>query len=440
MLIYRTFVKLVRRTTAVILASLAIASSVAAQGLIDPDQILAEAAPTDPLPPADGGIDIAIASMEDEQRDIDPIRLVDYQERISRRIDRYMELDFLLFWAGDSTLPPLLTTNPNGTPLADVGLLGGATTTVLNGNQTVGNGLQGGFRLRLGRYFRGKLASRIELGLWMLLPDSESFGYSSTGGDPILARPFFNPDPAVLAQDSQIISYPGVANGSFRSTYNRQAVGFDPTIFTCLYGSSCSWLEAFSGYRFLWLKDELKLHEEVSPEPGGLIAPGTRYVIDDEFRAENTYNLIPLGLSYSRNRGKWNINTRGSVGIGIVKKTVSIRGQTDSYIGDTLIDSEPGGFLALGTNSGVHNTTQFAVVPQFDLTARYSLSDQLSANVGYTLMYLDDAVKAVDHVPTAIDPGNLPPADPAAGPDPRFAFAFDDIVLHGLTFGLRFDF
>jgi len=109
-------------------------------------------------------------------------------------------------------------------------------------------------------------------------------GVSSTGGDPILARPFFNTDTG--SQDAQIISYPGIADGSFESSYSRQALGIDPTIFFCMFGSSCSWLEAYTGYRFLWLKDELNIHEEVTPQPGGLIAPGTRFVVDDEFRAE----------------------------------------------------------------------------------------------------------------------------------------------------------
>ena len=199
-------------------------------------------------------------------------------------------------------------------------------------------------------------------------------------------------------------------------------------------------MEFFSGYRLLWLEDEIDLNEVATPEPGGLVAPETRFEVYDNFQAENFYHLLPLGLSWSGNRGKWNWNLRGEVGVGFVAHRIKIRGQTDSYVGSLHTGSEPAGLLALGTNSGTHRKTRFTWVPQFSFSGRRSLSDRLSLNVGYTLIFLDDAVKAADHIPTAIDPGNVPPVSAGAGPDPSFSYSNDTILMHGINIGLRFDF
>ena len=378
----------------------------------------------------------AVVDLSESEEDL--IKLVDYQRHLSKRLDRYAELDALIWWAGDSELPELLTTSPGGTALANAGLLGNASTSVLHGNETIGDWPHVGLRLRLGRYFRRSVPSRIELGLWTLFQGQDRFNASSSGGDPILTRPFFNT--AASAQDAQVLSFPGIADGRFDSEYQRQAAGLEPLLFVCLWNSGCNWLEFFSGYRLLWLKDEITLREDVTLTPGGLIAPGTRFAVEDNFQAENFYHLLPLGLSWSGNRGKWNWNLRGEIGVGFVAHRIRIRGQTDSFIGDTLTGSEPAGLLALGTNSGTHTKNRFAWVPQLAFSGRRSLTDSLSLNVGYTLIYLDDAVQAANHIPTSIDPGNIPPVTPGAGASPSFAYTNDSILMHGINFGLRYGF
>ncbi len=168
-----------------------------------------------------------------------------------------------------------------------------------------------------------------------------------------------------------------------------------------------------------------------------MIAPGTRFEINDEVDATNTYHFIPLGLSFSGNCGRFIWNVRGDVGLGIVNQRVDVRGQTDAYVNDLLDSREDGGFLALHTYSGRHKRTRFAWLPQGSVDLRRALGDHLSLHGGYTVMFLTDAVKAVDHVPTVIDPDNLPTPTPGAGPDPRFAFKDNFLLVHGFHFGLQ---
>ncbi|WP_419194347.1 BBP7 family outer membrane beta-barrel protein [Novipirellula herctigrandis] len=368
----------------------------------------------------------------------EPPPIIDYNPWRPSRPRRYFDADLLLWWAGDSSLPSLLTTNPSGTPIDDAGLIGSTSTSVLYGNDTVGDWAHVGFRMRFGRFVNESGISRLEIDLLQLFENDDSFGASSSGGDPILARPFYNSDTG--ANDAQIISFPGIADGSFDSDYERKAIGIDPLIFFCLKSGQCRWWEFYTGYRFFWLRDKISIREHVDIPAGGLIAPDTYYNIHDTFTATNAYHLMPLGLSYSGNRNKWIWNVRGDIGFGFVSQTVEIEGSTQAFAGGVPAETHNAGFLALQTNRGKHDRTRFAWVPQINASMKRRLTDKMSAQFGYTVIYLHDAVKAVDHLPTAIDPGNLPPELPGAGPNPVFAFNDEPLWVHGFNIGLQFNF
>lgn len=348
---------------------------------------------------------------------------------------RYIGADFLLWWAGDSSAS-ILTSQPDGTALSAVGLPSESTTYL--GGANLGDWPNAGLRLRGGRRLEDRFFSRFDWAVWHLFENQDDFDIRSTDGSPILARPFFNA--STNAWDAQLLSYPGIANGAFRSQYTRQALGVDALGSICLYGSDCRWLEFFSGYQFIWLRDALNLHEDTTLVPGGLIAPGTRFVIDDEFEAGNAFHLIPLGLRLSGRSDKWEWNVRGSVGLGFVAQTVEIYGRTQTFTGGNSTGNLSGGLLALHTNMGRHERTRFAWVPQLQFNLARQVSKNTTAQIGYTLINLNNVVRAADHVPTTIDPNNIPPVTGAGGVEPAFAFHEESLWLHGLNVGATYQF
>ncbi len=376
---------------------------------------------------------VAVAPVPSTGHDI-----VDFNPWQLQRPRRYLEAEYLLWWAGHSTLPALVTTNPAGTSINDAGLLSSPSSSVLYGNDTVGDWPHSGLRLRGGQYADDKIYSRLELDVMFLFEGTETFRSHSVGGDPILARPFANARTG--ADDAQLLSYPGIVNGQLQSQYKRNALGIDPLVFFCLSSSQCRWLEFFTGFRFFYLRDSIELNERADLPAGGAIGPGTYFQIKDEFTATNIYTMVPLGLSWSGNRGKWIWNLRGDIGLGIVNQQVNVKGSTDTYVNDVLDSHQDAGLLALWTNRGHHKRTRFAWVPQLAGNLRRQLSDKTSLQLGYTLMYLDNAVKAVDHLPTSIDPDNLPTPIPGGGPDPQFAFQESSIWVHGFNFGLQYQY
>lgn len=373
-------------------------------------------------------IDPPLAIETDEQPPL-------WRHRRTKRLEHYLQADFLHWWAGESTLPRLLASDPAGTPLANVGV--GPATRTAYGDQTVGDFGHPGIRLRFGRFVPRSRVSRLEMDLWYLFERSDDFSSTSLDSSLLLSRPFFNAQTG--ANDSQIIRFPGVADGEFSSQYTRQLAGFDPSVSFCLGSDACSWWECSTGYRFLWLQDELELNERVFLPAGGLIAPGTGFDVRDRFTANNYFHLWRFGLSHVQNRGRWLVSLRGNIGFGLVHHVVRIRGQTDSLINNTVVGTDDAGFLALQTNRGKHERAEFGWVPDVELGLKRRLTDNLTAHAGYTLLWLPNVVKAADHVPTTIDPRNLPIEQPGAGPEPTFAYHTDDILVHGLNFGVRYD-
>jgi hypothetical protein len=357
----------------------------------------------------------------------------------------YFEADYLAWWMERSPLPPLLTTNPIGTDFDDAGPLDSPGAKVLIGNEPVGDWIQSGLRLRYGRYRPGSRLAQWEVGVWHLfenLPiffgDSDDSIQGGSNTTPIYSRPYFNP--ATGLPDAQVLSYPGEADGYFRSQYSRRAFGVDPLLFVCLNREQCRSLDFVTGYRFLYLNDRFWLDEQATFAPDPLLGSSASFRVQDSFEARNFFHTIPIGLSLNRQYAKWSYNLRGEMGLGFVHQNVRINGSTDVIDSGGQATRYDGGLLALETNSGSHDRYRFAWVPQLSLNLQRQLTKHWSATAGYTLVNLNNAVKAADHIPTSVDPSNLPPALPGGTRDPKFAFADEALWIHGFNFGLRADY
>ena len=346
----------------------------------------------------------------------------------------YAQVDYLLWSLPGVDTPRLLTSNPAGTPLSGIANASDPTTQTLLGGSELGDWAHSGVRFRFGRIVSDGRLSRWELSGWSLFERSDSGLFESSEGDPILARPFTNATTGL--PDAQVLSLAGFADGSLRSEYDRSLFGIEPLAFFCLSGNGCASLEAFTGYRYLHYEDELRLIERVRPQASGLIAPGSELLVEDTFSATNDYHLLPLGLHYVRRSEGWRVSARASVSLGFVNQEVAIHGRTTSSVGGVVDSVDTGGLLALASNSGSHDRTEFAFVPEINLQLHRALGKGVWANVGYTLLYLNEVVRAPAHIDTTIDPNQLPPAT-GAGVRPAFAWNSGGELLHGLNAGLE---
>jgi hypothetical protein len=165
-----------------------------------------------------------------------------------------------------------------------------------------------------------------------------------------------------------------------------------------------------------------------------------RFDIDDGFITTNKFNGIDFAWGSRVTRNFWTLDTKFRLGIGNTRQKVGMSGQT------TIVDESNGttenfnvGILAVASNSGIFEQDQFSVLPEFNLTVGYQLTDHLKATLGYTGIYWSNVVRPGQHIPTMANPDLFaPPIDSAGDPRPLFKWDTTDYWVHGISYGLEY--
>ena len=343
----------------------------------------------------------------------------------------------LLWWTKGGQTPPLLTTSPASTPLAQAGVLGQPGTSVIFGDQELNQGLHGGARITFGTWFGCCQENGVEFSYMMLGDNTQSFT-SASMGDPILARPFYNT--TTNAEDSHIIAYPNVANGTFNTTSTENFDGGEVLFRRALVHGCDGRIDVLLGYRFNRLNDGLLIADSATSSGGtGSIAPaGTTINTADIFHTSNDFNGGDLGFSTEWRRGRWSLETLLKLGIGETNTEVSINGAT-SVMANGTNTIATGGLLALPSNIGVHDSNQFSVMPELGFTLGCDVTEHLRARVGYTLLYWSNVARPGDQIDSNVDTNQFPPPI-ATGEKPAFVLHTSDFWAQGVNVGLDYRF
>lgn len=264
--------------------------------------------------------------------------------------------------------------------------------------------------------------------------DEDDRFVAESGGDPILARPFFT----VLLdrQGAELVAFPGVAAGSVVvggfSEFNSAGVRLLRNVHA--YGGSR--LDLVAGYRYLRLEEGLTISEDfISSDP---LAP-VAFQIRDEFDTENRFHGGEIGLLWQARRCRWSLDLLGKVALGNTEQSVSIDGRTTTVL-DGIATTNPGGLLALRSNSGRFEQDEFAVVPEVGITLGYQVVQNLRATFGYTFLYWSNVARPGEQIDLAVNPNLLPPVnEPVVGEQrPAFAFRETGYWAQGLDFGVEY--
>jgi hypothetical protein len=336
----------------------------------------------------------------------------------------------LLWWLKGAHTPPLLTTSPAGsTALSAAGVLPDAT--VLVGNQDSNPGLHAGARLHFGAWLGDCEESGLEITYLIMGQNTES-GSSASMGNPILARPFFNTTTG--AEDSHVIAFPDVANGTFNASSTENFQGAEIMWRRAIIRGGDGRIDLLAGYRFNRLTDGLEIADSTS----GTSAPGTTISTADSFHTKNDFNGGNLGFATQWRRGRWSLETLLKMGIGQTNTDVFINGATAVTSGGTTTHLD-GGLLALPSNMGNHGSSQFSVMPEIGFTLACDVTPRLKASVGYTLLYWSNVARPGDQIDLNIDTNQFPPPI-AAGEKPAFVLHTSDFWAQGVNLGLDYRF
>ncbi|MCO6458199.1 MAG: BBP7 family outer membrane beta-barrel protein [Pirellulaceae bacterium] len=355
--------------------------------------------------------------------------------------------DYLLWALKGSYLPPLVTTSVAGTAPANAGVLGQPGTSVLYGDGRYLEELRHGVRLRFGGWLDCCEYWGVEGELFGLNDYTEQY-VGQSDGSPILARPFTNA--LTGQQDAELVAFPQMLAGTVtvdldskfygagvRGRWNLICQGAADQMGRAGHDCFRGWrLDALGGYRYLQLREDLRIREDLNTTGSGL--PAT-FLITDQFLTRNDFHGGDLGLQMEWHRCRWTLELLGKVALGNSRQSVTIGGSTERSSGGSTVQSN-GGLLAQRTNSGTFTQDTFAVVPEFGVTIGYHITQRLTASLGYTMIYWNHVARPGDQIDLQVNPNLFPPeANPFTGPlRPAFAFADSDFWAQGLDFGLRY--
>jgi hypothetical protein len=355
----------------------------------------------------------------------------------------WAELDFLIWSMRGATLPPLITTSPQGTTQDKAGVLGQNGTTTLFGGQTANGDFRVGNRYSGGYWFDDAHHCGVEADLFWLSSIVKNYGKSSNG-DPILARPFFNPVSG--QEDSQLIAFPGTLAGTVdASAHSNGLLGAGFLFRQQVCGCDCYHLNVLVGYRYLHFNDSIDVNENLtSLDPNNLffVPVNTNIQVHDSFAARNDLHALDLGLDSYVSFGPLILGARAKVAVGYNEQVVDINGNTTITVPGTSPVVSQGGLYALHSNIGHYARHNASAVPELDLKLAYRVTPHLKASIGYTVMDWINVVRGAEQIDRTVNPNLLPPINnPVTGPNrPAFSFQQNNMLIDGLTLGLEYDF
>jgi hypothetical protein len=348
--------------------------------------------------------------------------------------------DYLLWWTKGNTLPSLVTTSPAGTAQVAAGVLPGATT--LFGGTAIDDEARSGLRLTYGHWADPDGTVGWQVTYFSVFDDENTGDFAATGvgGAPILARPFFNM--ALGAEDSRLISFPAVVDGTININSSSEMHSVSWVARQHWKSGSKGRIDLIGGYRYFRFREGLRFQESlVSTNPGGVVPVGTTFTIEDLFVAENDFHGGDLGFIAEFWNPGWTLEFLAKVALGNLHRSADISGFTVTDVppaGGGVTTN--GGLLALPTNIGRRRGNDFAALPEFGVNFKFEPRQNVSFNVGYSLLMLNDVVRTGELIDRGVNPTQLSggPLVGAARPTSLFGTAETDFWAQGLSFGLTF--
>jgi len=355
--------------------------------------------------------------------------------------------DVLLWNISGYDTPPLITGVPGNGVQNGAGALGGQGTQVLFGNRQLGDDLLIGGRFQYGAWFDECRTFGIQADFFGLASDDQSQTFSGNGND-IFARPFFNTNPNVNAQDAQVFALPGLAEGSVRFEQSSQVFSAGPAL---RYNLCCTGgcdpcnpspvsrrVDLLLGYRFFRLEEEFSSQEVLNVTDPSFV-DGTSFELNDRIRTRNDFHGIELGLNRLTQRGRWLCDITALVALGEVERVVDLDGSTRVNVPGFSDNTFPGGFFVGPGDIGRFRDNDFAAIPQVRANIGYCLGRNWRLNAGYNFLFLSSAFRPGQFLNTQFDGARLGQevdVDTVRQPN----FRRESLFLHGANVGLSRNF
>lgn len=353
-----------------------------------------------------------------------------------------------LFWVSGEYLLWFVKSGGAAFPLVTSGLPGGPDTRVLFGTENLsGRSPYSGVRVRAGTYL-DDLGVGFDAGGFLLEQRGTTFNVASdTASGPVIARPFLNT--ATNTESVNLLSAPNTVTGGINIAARTQLWGAEANLTRRVELGPIEML--YVGFRYLTLEEDLSIDDRSTLVPGGLgffdglpVSVGDTRLKNDFFRTQNDFYGGQVGMKAAYRAGRFDVNLRSAVGFGVNVEKVTVRGSTTLIPVAGPVATVPGGLLALASNSRDESRSEFAVVPEVDLSFGYQLAPWARLFVGYNFLYVSSVARAGEQMERNINPVGLPISpnyDPAVNAvNPRPVTKSTDFWTQGVNFGVGVSF
>jgi len=362
----------------------------------------------------------------------------------------WLSAEYLLWWSKNGSAPPLVTASPQGSR----GVLGQPGTAVLYGD-SLDSPVQSGGRFGAGLWLDRCHTCFVEGNYFFLGARSANFqaGNCATPDQPAISRPFINGLTGL--EDSQLVALNGVLCGTVAVSSYSQLQGAELNVGRVWQLGGCcgprgllamefpSQFELLAGFRWLSLDEGLNINEDLGVDGRVPGAGDSHILVGDHFQTRNNFFGAQGGFRWTAQRGNWFVTATGKVALGSTNETAEVWGST-TIIRAGQTATNPGGLLALPTNSGHFSRNVFAVAPEAGLRVGYRFTPHLSASVGYNFLYLSSVARPGDQIDRTVNPTQLPrfsgPGNLVGPPSPAFLLRDGDFWAQGINFGLELQF
>jgi hypothetical protein len=246
---------------------------------------------------------------------------------------------------------------------------------------------------------------------------------------------------ATGANEVLALAGPGGISSALVLSTNVRVQGWEVNGVANVVDEKCVKLNALVGWRYFQVNEGLRLAQSQfrAVGPGGIVQTA------DQFDTQNRFNGGQLGLHADVQRGLVFCEMTGKIAFGQTYEVVRTGGQTNfltpGLFGPVTQPFVGSGIFVQPSNAGRTANGVFAVVPEGTVKFGLRLGDAGRLYVGYSFIYLSDAVRPGDQIDRTLNPAQVHLVSGAGpvygGTSPARPFNRSDFWVQGLVIGLE---
>ncbi len=332
----------------------------------------------------------------------------------------WLTLSYFLGTTQNDPAPPLLTLGGNG-------LLNDPATRIIAGNQRLDHDFRSGLRLDGGIWLDKCQNWGIDAHLFLIQSSQLNWDFASNGTN-LFGRPYQSTSGG---NATQLIAGPGIGSALVDISSPLNFLSGDVNLRRNLTCEDNYRLDFIIGYRYFRMTEGLAI--DIAQIPDNM--PGTLLQTNDRFQTKNLFYGGQIGLLGEYRWERFYIDGGGKIAFGANWETIQINGGNRMISGTTATPYASQGFLAQASNIGTRHQMAYAVVPEANFTVGYQLTDFCRAFVGYSFLYVSNAVRPAQAIDSVV---SSPSGNSGIGGRPAPNNASSEFWIQGVNTGLEF--